>query len=95
MSQYLPSGDFRKIMFLENDDSVQCDELLDEIKDNLSTPDDNQYGYFIECYLKYPADFKVKTENFPLCPYQTKADPDLFSDYMNSEKAPNYKPIWG
>ena len=50
MSQYLPTGDFKKMKFLENDDSVQCDKLLDEIKeDTLSTPDDNEYGYFIEC----------------------------------------------
>ena len=39
-----------------------------------------------------PAEFKEKTKNFPLCPYQTKADPLCFSDYMNSVKQPNYKP---
>ena len=49
-------------------------------------------AYFIECDLEYPAEIKEKTENFPLCPYQTKADPDLFSGYMNSVKQPNYKP---
>ena len=27
-----------------------------------------------------------------MCPYQTKADPDLFSNYMNRVKQPNYKP---
>ena len=91
------SGDFEKIKFLENDDyeydSVQCDELLDEIKgDNLSTPDDNEYGCFIECDLEFPAEIKEKTKNFPLCPYQTKADPNLFSDYMNSVKQLNYEP---
>ena len=32
MSQYFPTGDLKNIKFLENDDSVQCDELLDEIK---------------------------------------------------------------
>ena len=40
----------------------------------------------------YPAEIKEKTENFPNCPYQTKADPNLFSDYMNRVKQPNYKP---
>ena len=48
MSQNLPTGDFKKIKFLENDDSVQCDELLKVIKVyTLSTLGDNKYGYFI------------------------------------------------
>ena len=97
MGQFLPTGDFKKITFLENDDydydSVECDELLDEIKEHsLSTQDVKEYGYFIERDLEYPAEIREKTENFPLCPYQTKADPNLFSDYMNSVKQPNYKP---
>ena len=50
------------------------------------------YGFFIECDLKYPAEIKEKTEIFPLCPCQTKADPNLLSGYMNSVKQPNYKP---
>ena len=63
---------------------------MDESKEDiLSTPDDNEYGYFIECDLEYPAEIEEKTENFPLCPYQTKADPNLFSDYMNSVKQLN------
>ena len=57
-----------------------------------STPDDNEYGYFIECDLGYPADIKEKTENLPLCPYQTKADPNLSSDYLNSVNQLNFKP---
>ena len=48
--------------------------------------------YFKECDLEYTAEIKEKTENFPLCPYQTKTDPNLFSEYMNSVKQPNYKP---
>ena len=58
----------------------------------MNTPDDNEFGYFIECDLEYPAENKEKTENFPLCPYQTKADPNLFSEYMNSVEQSNYKP---
>ena len=93
MNQYLPTGDFKKIKF-GCDEDYECDELLiDEIKEEiLNTPDDNEYGYFIECDLEYPAEIKEKTENFPLCPYQTNADPDLFSGYMNSVKQSNYKP---
>ena len=45
MSQYLSTGDFKKIKFLEIDDSVHFDEILDEIKEDvLSTPNDNEYG---------------------------------------------------
>ena len=55
-------------------------------------PDNNPYGFFIECELEYPAVIKEKTENFPHCPYQTKADPECFSDFMNSVKQPKYKP---
>ena len=42
--------------------------------------------------MLYPAEIKEKTKNFPLCPYQTKADPELFSEFMNSVNQPNYKP---
>ena len=55
-------------------------------------PDNNEFGFFIECDLEYPVETKEKTKNFPLCPYQTKADPECFSDYVNSVKQPNYKP---
>ena len=90
MSQYLPTGDFKKMRLFGCDN----DELLiDEIKEDiLNTPDDCAYGYFIECDMLYPVEIKEKTENFPLCPYQTKADPECFSEYMNSVKQPNYKP---
>ena len=88
MSKYLPTGDFKKMRSCH--EAMQYDSaLMNEI---LNTPDDNEIGYFIECDLEYPAEIKEKTENFPLCPYQTKADPNLFSEYMNSVKKPNYKP---
>ena len=92
MSQYLPTGDFKKMQNCH--EAMQYDStLMNEItEDILNTPDDNEFGYFIECDLEYPAEIKEKTENFPLCPYQTKADPNLFSEYMNSVKQSNYKP---
>ena len=55
MCQYLPTGDVKKIMFLENDDSVLIDEVKEDI---IKTPDDNEYGYFNECDLEYPAEIK-------------------------------------
>ena len=92
MSQYLPTGDFKKIKFGCGGDYEYDELLIDEIKEDiLNTSDDNEYGYFIECDLEYPAEIK-KNENFPLCPHQTKADPEKFTTYMNSVKQPNYNP---
>ena len=51
-----------------------------------------EYGFFVECDLKHPADFKEKIENFPVCPYQVEAKCELFSEYMNFVKQPKYKP---
>ena len=89
MSQYLPTGDFEKIKLCCEYDSVLMNEIKEVI---LNTPDHNEFSYFVECDLEYPAEIKEKTKNFPFCPYQTKADPELFTTYMNSVKQPNYKP---
>ena len=95
MSQYLPTGEFENISFLNTLGQQSCNYLLDQIvEDLLEIPDDNEYGFFIfiECDLEYPVDIKEKTKNFPLCPYQTKADPHLFTLYLNSVNQPNCKP---
>ena len=77
MSQYLPTGDFKKMRSFAKFGCDNDELLIDEVKEDiLNTPDDCAYGYFIECDLENPAEIKEKTENFPLCPYQTKADPD-------------------
>ena len=86
MSQYLPTSEFEKLDFPEE---YELEQIVEDLR---FIPDNNEYGYFIECDMIYPAEIKEKTENFPLCPYQTKADPNLFSEYMNSVKQPNYKP---
>ena len=86
MSQYLPTSEFEKLQLPEQ-------ILLEQIVEDLThCPDSNEFGYFIECDLEYPGEIKEKTKNFPFCPYQTKADPHLFSGYMNSVNQPNYKP---
>ena len=52
MSQYLPTGD-KKIKLCCEYDSV----LMNEIKEDIfNTPDDNEYGYFVECNLEYAAE---------------------------------------
>ena len=86
MSQYLPTSEFEKLQLPD-------EYILEQIvEDSRFIPDNNEFGYFIECDLEYPVEIKEKTKNFPFCPYQTKADPDLFSAYMNNVNQPNYKP---
>ena len=86
MSRYLPTGTFEKLYFPQQ---YQLEQIVEHLR---FIPDNNPYGFFIDCDLEYPAEIKEKTEKFPLCPYQSKADPECFSDYMNSVKQPNYKP---
>ena len=86
MSQYLPTSNFEKLCFPEE---YELEQIVDDLR---FIADDNEYGYFIECDLEYPAEIKETTENFPLCPYQTKTDPEFFTTYMNSVKQPNNKP---
>ena len=86
MSQYLPTSEFEKLQLPE-------EYILEQIVEDLThCPDNNEFCYFIECDLEYPAEIKENTKNFPFCPYQTKADPNLFSAYMNNVNQPNYKP---
>ena len=91
MSQYLPTGEF-EILPLNPCNYTDNYNLEQLVEDLLQIPDDNEYGFFVECDLEYPAEIKEKTKNFPFCPYQTKADPNLFSAYMNNVNQPNYKP---
>ena len=91
MSQNLPTGEF-EILPLNPCNYTDNYNLEQLVEDLLQIPDDNEYGFFIECDLEYPVEIKEKTKNFPFCPYQTKADPNLFSGYMNNINQPNYKP---
>ena len=79
ISQYLPTGEFEILPL--NPCNYNLEQLVEDL---LQIPDDNDNGFFIECDLEYPVENKEKTKNFPFCPYQTKADPDLFSGYMNN-----------
>ena len=55
----------------------------------LSTPDDNEIGYFLEVDLKYPDNIKDKTKKFPFCPENRKNNPDEYNDFMNKIKPKN------
>ena len=70
MSQYLPTGDFKKIKLCCEYDSV----LMNEIKEDIfNTPDDIEYGYFVECNLEYPAEIKEKTKKLSFLSISNKS----------------------
>ena len=56
----------------------------------LNTPDDNEFGYFLEVDLKYPDNIKQKTKYFPFCPENKKINPNKYNEYMNTTKPENY-----
>ena len=55
MSQLLLTGNFEKFLFPDNYSQEQV------VEDLLQIPDDNEYGFFIECDLEYPVKIKEKT----------------------------------
>ena len=58
MSQYLPTGTFEKLYF------PQQYELEQIVEDFRFIPDNNTYGFFIDCDLEYPAEIKEKSKTF-------------------------------
>ena len=82
MSQYLPTCEVKQI----------DDNIPQQIQLILNTPVESDCRYFIKYNVEYPAEIKLTTEDFLLCPYQTQACKDCFSEYMNSVKQPNYNP---
>ena len=63
MSHYLPTGEF-EILPLNPCNYTDNYNLEQLVEDLLQIPDDNEYGFFIECDLEYPAEIKEKTKNF-------------------------------
>ena len=61
-----------------------------ELEEILSTPDDSDFGYFVEVDLKNPVNIKYKTKSFPFAPENKKNNPDDFSDYMKTIKLDTY-----
>ena len=59
MSQYLPTGEF-EILPLNPCNYTDNYNLEQLVEDLLQIPDDNEYGFFIECDLEYPAEIKEK-----------------------------------
>ena len=56
----------------------------------MNTPDDSDFGYFVEVDIKYPDNIKEKTKNFPFAPENKIIDKDKYIDYMNKIKHKNY-----
>ena len=60
---------------------------LEEI---LITPDDNDFGYFLEVDLEYPYNIRQKTKHFPFCPENKSISKNDFGPYMKSIMPKNY-----
>ena len=63
MSQYLPTGEFEVLPLnpCNYTDNYNLEQLVEDL---LQIPDDNEYGFFIECDLEYPAEIKDKQKTF-------------------------------
>ena len=66
------------------------DLYMKKIEENLNTPDDGDFGCFIEVNFKYPDELKDKTKNFPFCPEIKFIPKDNYNDYMKKMKPKNY-----
>ena len=75
------NGDFEKLV-------ISHFTTQETIEDLIMIP---ERGFFIECDSEYPVEIEEKTKNIPMCPYQSKRDPELFAPYMNSVQQPIYK----
>ena len=61
-------------------DEIQLDENV-KLEEVSNTPDDSDFGNFIEVVLKYPDNLKCKTKVFPFAP-ENKINLDDLSDSM-------------
>ena len=62
MSQYLPTGELEILPL--NPCNYNLEQLVEDL---LQIPDDNEYGFFIECDLEYPAEIKKNKKLSFLC----------------------------
>ena len=100
--RYIKSDDNKKILYIDANnlyghsmsqylpyDEIKFDNNI-KLEDILNTPDDSDFGYFVEVDLKYPDNIKQKTKNLPFAPVNKKVNPDKFNDYMESIKPDTY-----
>ena len=81
MSQYLPTGDFRKIKVTRS-----------SLNTILRFPDNDEHGFLMECDLEYPSSIHEKTKIFLFLPDKKTIKVDDFLPYMMKTKPKNYKP---
>ena len=62
------------------------DLYMNWLEEILSTPDDNDIGYFVEVDLRFPDNIKEKTKNFPLAPENKVIPKDKYNEYMKEIK---------
>ena len=100
--RYVKSDENKKILYIDTNnlyghsvnqplpyDEIQFDNNV-ILEDILNTPDDNDFGYFVEAYLIYPDNIKGKTKKFPFAPVNKKINPDNFNDYLKEIKPDTY-----
>ena len=56
----------------------------------LNTPDDSDFGYFVEVHLKHPDDIKEKTKKFQFCPENKIIPKGKYNDYMKKIQPKKY-----
>ena len=66
------------------------DLYMNWLETMLNTPEDSDFGYFVEVDTRYPDNIKEKTKNFPFCPENKKINPDRYNNFMNKIKSKNY-----
>ena len=64
-----------------------------KLEDIISTPDDNDIGYFIEVDLRYTDNKKEETKNFPFCPENKSIHRDENNDSMKKLKRETFTKV--
>ena len=77
MSQYLPTGESEvlPLNLCNYTDNYNLEQLVEDL---LQIPDDNEYGFFIECDLEYPAEIKEKSKKLSFLSVSNKNRSKLF-----------------
>ena len=68
----------------------QPDLYINNVEEISKTPDDSDIGYYVEVDLRYPANKKEKTKNFPFCPENKIIVKYKYNEYMKEIKPKNY-----
>ena len=81
MCQYFQTGDFRVVKVTKSN-----------IKTTLRTPENDEHGCLIECYLEYPSSIHEKIKKLPFLPDKKTFKVQDFSPYMMKNNLEINKP---